>query len=138
MEKDRLSRSRVGSVLNRFALVVIAVVGIGVVAPITSSAATAYFSTVKTVKLVVSNQYNWWNDAGKAVPVTVWCPLGYKVLSGGFDINFPGVTVGDANPTVSKPVTNSTGRQGWQFQSDMRPWIAETATAAIFYAQCIR
>ncbi len=77
-------KGRGGSVLNRFALVIVAVIGIGVVAPITATAATAYFSQVKTVTVALDLT----NDvqAGFGVNVaTTWCPTGYRVTGGGFD-----------------------------------------------------
>ena len=122
-----------GEFLKRVALVVIAVVGIGVVAPITTAAATAYFSQVKTVKVTVYGDSHGGRDHyDQSVWETALCPAGYKVTGGGFAIYDPFWVMAASTPTA-----NASGRQGWQLG------FAETSNGeetigAYVYAQCVR
>lgn len=130
-----------GPMLRRFALVIVAVIviaGAVVVVPAAATAATAYFSQVKTVKVAIAPEYTQTDsDPGSEFPLgkshTAWCPLGYKVTGGGFDLRDVLWTL-----MASKPTTNSTGRQGWQVRFDHITGSGEEATAAYVYAQCVR
>jgi hypothetical protein len=122
-----------GSLLRRFALVFVAVIGIAVVAPITATAATAYFSQVTTVRVEFgdatgnSSIFEGWR--------TAWCPAGYKVTGGGFETL---EVTGDLDVgylTGSMPTSNSSGRRGWRVRfTGNFPGVAHVAV----YAQCVR
>ena len=124
---------RCSSVLNRFALVIVAVIGIGVVAPISATAATAYFSRVTTARVE-------FGDASGNSPIfegwrTAWCPVGYKVTGGGFETldNSGGIDVGYL--TGSMPTSNPAGRRGWRVRfTGNFPGVAHVAV----YAQCVK
>ena len=124
---------RGGSVLRRFALVIVTAIGIAgatVVVPAAATAATAYFSEVKTVKVAITNHHDASLPAGGWT--TAWCPTGYKVTGGGFDLRDPYWPL-----LASTPTSNSSGRQGWRIRFDDAV-SGEEVTAAYVYAQCVR
>ena len=126
-----IRRSR--SFLNRFALVIVATFVIGVLAPISATAATAYFSSVTTARVEFgdasgnSSIFEGWR--------TAWCPVGYKVTGGGFETLEVTGDLDVGHLTGSMPTSNSSGRRGWRVRfTGNFPGVAHVAV----YAQCVR
>ena len=101
-------------------------------------AGPCFVSQVKTVKVAIAPEYTQTDsDPDSEFPLgklhTAWCPLGYKVTGGGFDLRDVLWTL-----MASKPTANSTGRHGWQVRFDHITGSGGEATAAYVYAQCVR
>jgi hypothetical protein len=88
----------------------------------------------KTVRLNLQEDYTDgapWHTLATGGWVTVWCPRGYEVTSGGYEFVYP-----DWQEVIGSRPTTKSGRDGWRYQVDVIVNDAEGTNRGDLYAHC--